>query len=58
MTEIQPAPRQPSSKETDRLTCPKCQAPMELAVPVPGLRHLAHRIFECGKCQHIQIAPE
>jgi hypothetical protein len=31
---------------------------MELAVPVPGLRHLAHRIFECGKCQHIQIAPE
>jgi transposase len=38
--------------------CPKCQAAMELAPPVPGLGHFAHRIFECRKCGHIQIAPE
>jgi hypothetical protein len=57
MTEIQPAPRH-SVRDTDQRHCPQCRAPMDLAPHVPGLGHLAGRIFECAKCGHIQIAPE
>jgi ribosomal protein S27AE len=57
MTEIQPAPRH-SVRETDQRHCPQCQAPMDMAPHVPGLGHLAGRIFECSKCGHVQIAPE
>jgi hypothetical protein len=30
---------------------------MELAPMLPGLGHLAHRIFTCPKCGHVQIRP-
>jgi hypothetical protein len=56
MTEIQPKPRDRTSIKGP--SCPKCQIPLELFPVVPGLGHLAHRIFECGKCGYIQIAPE
>jgi transposase len=41
-----------------RPTCPKCQASMDLASYVPGLGHLADRIFKCSKCGHILIKPD
>jgi hypothetical protein len=59
MTEIQPEPRQrPPVGETDRRHCPKCRTPMASAPYVPGLGHLAGRIFECSKCRYAEIAPE
>jgi ribosomal protein S27AE len=59
MTEIQPASRERYSiRETNQRHCPKCKAGMDLAQSVPGLGHLAHRIFECGKCGHVLIAPQ
>jgi hypothetical protein len=57
MTEIDPTLRKRSVVQTDQSPCPKCQAAMGLVPAVPGLGHLAHRIFECGKCRHIQVAP-
>jgi tRNA(Ile2) C34 agmatinyltransferase TiaS len=47
-----------SPGENARPTCPKCQAPMNPAGYVPGLGHLADRIFKCRKCGHILIKPE
>jgi hypothetical protein len=57
VTESQPGPRH-SVRETDRRYCPQCQAPMDLAPNVPGLGHLAGRIFECTKCGYAEIVPE
>jgi hypothetical protein len=47
-----------SSEEIAGPTCPKCQAPMDPASYVPGLGHLAGRIFECGKCGYIHVIPD
>jgi transposase len=44
-----------SSEEIARPICPKCQTSMDLAPIVPGLGHLADRIFKCSKCGHILI---
>jgi ribosomal protein S27AE len=57
MTEIQPVPRH-SVRETDERHCPQCQARMDMASHVPGLGHLAGRIFECTKCRYAEVAPE
>jgi transposase len=54
----QPEKGRPSSEEIARPICPICQAPMNPAAYVPGLGHLAGRIFECDKCGHILIKPE
>jgi transposase len=42
-----------SSEAIARPTCSKCQASMDLASYVPGLGHLAGRVFKCGKCGHV-----
>lgn len=57
MSEIQPTRRDRSSM-IRAPSCPQCQIPMELVPVVPGLGHLAHRIFECARCRYVQIAPE
>jgi hypothetical protein len=58
MTKLQPAPRPRSHDETERLSCSQCEALMEIAPFVPGLGHLAHRIFGCSNCGHILIKPK
>jgi phage FluMu protein Com len=58
MSDIQPPLRGRSDEERiAQIRCPKCQKLMARAPMVPGLGHLADRIFECVKCEHIQITP-
>lgn len=57
-----PAAQLPSRKPRAALEepppCPKCHSGMQIVDMVPGLGHLAHRIFKCGECGHVQIMPE
>jgi predicted RNA-binding Zn-ribbon protein involved in translation (DUF1610 family) len=55
MTENQSAQRRHSSEETVRFNCPKCRAAMNQIPYVPGLGHLANRIFKCSACGNIEI---
>jgi hypothetical protein len=58
MTEVQPEKRRRSSEGILRLDCPRCPAFMNAVPMLPGLGHLADRIFKCGKCGHILFEPE
>jgi hypothetical protein len=52
-----PLQRRRALEETVQLTCPKCANVMDVIPRVPGLGHLANRIFECRRCGEIQVAP-
>jgi hypothetical protein len=54
----QPEKRRRSREETARLICLKCEAFMDPVPMLPGLGHLAGRIFECGRCRHIHVIPD
>jgi hypothetical protein len=41
-----------------RPRCSRCGAAMEQASVIPGLGALAPRIFQCGKCGHVELLPE
>jgi transposase len=53
---------QPSTSRYPRTTikparCPKCRSTMVPASVMPGLSEFSHRIFQCSKCEHVQIMP-
>jgi hypothetical protein len=35
--------------------CSKCGGAMRPATPIPGLSQLAHVIYECSKCGHVEL---
>jgi hypothetical protein len=47
----------PPGATMTRQHCPKCRSNLILARVIPGLRDFADRIFECSKCDHIQMMP-
>jgi hypothetical protein len=44
------------SPETERPRCPKCGAELERADVILGLGQLAGRIFECRRCDYVEVA--
>jgi hypothetical protein len=56
--DIGPAPRRPLPLGIVEPSCAECKIEMEMMPMVPGLGHLADRIFGCGRCGDITVLPE
>jgi hypothetical protein len=58
ITDVSPRPRRPLPQGIVEPSCAECQIDMGMMPMVPGLGHLADRIFGCGRCGDITILPE